>query len=61
METRKLFFFLQFKVKGHTGLDRSGTVQIIRNGQILLTVFLFFSPFGCTFSCNLSSLTRDQT
>ena len=71
METRKLymyiyiyiyifFFFLHFKVKGHTGLDRNGTVQIIRNDQILLTVF-FFPPFGCTFSCDLSSLTRDQT
>lgn len=48
METRKLiFFFLQFKMKGHTGLDQNGTVQIIRNGQILLTGF-FLPRFGCT-------------
>ena len=46
METRKPIFFLQFKVKGHTGLDQNGTVQIIRNGQILLSVVFF--PFGCT-------------
>ena len=34
-------------MKGHTGLDQNGTVQIIRNGQILLTGF-FLPRFGCT-------------